>query len=222
MKLSYTDEMKQRFPERITGTLQLTSFINGGDFTPPINQFYRIATNRLCLAHEGEWPEIQAWRKAFTKMKLKPTQYRCAAEALLRRFRKEGELPQINPLIDLCNAISLAFGIPIAVFDLDCVSGDLMVRHARGNEVYQPFSGDIEYPDKGEVIFSDDADRAHARRWTNRQSGYSAIDHGSTTILIVAEAMHSTAQNDIPHLLDTLQGVLNNATSHPTIVRGRC
>ena len=40
-----------------------------------------------------------------------------ASESLLRRFRKEHALPQIHPLIDLCNALSLACAIPIAVFD---------------------------------------------------------------------------------------------------------
>jgi DNA/RNA-binding domain of Phe-tRNA-synthetase-like protein len=48
-------------------------------------------------------------------MGLKPTQYRCAAESLLRRYRKERFLPRIHPLVDLCNAISLAFAIPVAV-----------------------------------------------------------------------------------------------------------
>ncbi|HEY3906880.1 MAG TPA: hypothetical protein VGM14_23450 [Streptosporangiaceae bacterium] len=28
---------------------------------------------------------------------LKPTQYRCASESLLRRFRKEGSLPNLHP-----------------------------------------------------------------------------------------------------------------------------
>ncbi|WP_264830499.1 phenylalanine--tRNA ligase beta subunit-related protein, partial [Klebsiella michiganensis] len=67
---------------------------------------------------EGELPEIQAWRRAFSKMGLKPTQYRCASEQLLRRFRQDRALPEIHPLIDLCNAISMAFAIPIAVFDV--------------------------------------------------------------------------------------------------------
>ncbi len=51
-------------------------------------------------------------------MGLKPTKYRSAAEALLRRFRREGELPRLHSVIDLCNAMSLAFALPVAVFDL--------------------------------------------------------------------------------------------------------
>ena len=34
-----------------------------------------------------------------------------ASESLLRRFRKEGELPRIHPRIDLCNAASLTFAV---------------------------------------------------------------------------------------------------------------
>ena len=50
------------------------------------------ADARLARADEAVFPEIQAWRRAFSFMGLRPTQYRCAAEALLRRRRKEGAL----------------------------------------------------------------------------------------------------------------------------------
>jgi hypothetical protein len=56
-------------------------------------------------------------------MGLKPTQYRCASEASVRRFRNDGSLPLIHPLVDVCNAVSLAYAISIAVFDLDQVNG---------------------------------------------------------------------------------------------------
>jgi hypothetical protein len=34
---------------------------------------------------------------------------------------------------------------------------------ATGSEVYETFSGEIEYPEPGEIIFADTAGRAHAR-----------------------------------------------------------
>lgn len=138
-------------------------------------EFLRIARQRLVSGAESELPEIQAWRRAFAKMGLKPTQYRCAAESLLRRFRKEGSLPRLHPLVDLCNAASLAFAIPVAVFDVASIRGDLQVRYADGDEEYLTFSGQWERPAAGEVIFADEARRAHARRWSNRQSGLSAL-----------------------------------------------
>jgi len=91
---------------------------------------------------------------------------RCAAEAQLRCLRKEGSLPPLHPLVDLCNAMSAAYAIPAAVFDPAHVAGRLEVRYATGSEDYLAFSGEHERPDAGEVIFADQQDQVHARRCT--------------------------------------------------------
>jgi DNA/RNA-binding domain of Phe-tRNA-synthetase-like protein len=139
-------------------------------------------------------------------MGLKPTQYRCAAESLLRRLRKEGALPRLHPLVDVCNAVSLAFAIPVAVFDVSKITGALEVRYAAGDEDYLTFSGEVEHPGVHEVIFSDAAGQAHARRWSNRQSGLSAVRNPTAAALIVAEAMHGSAPSDMPELTTVLAG----------------
>ena len=54
------------------------------------------------------------------------------------------------------------------------------------------------------MIFADRAGQAHARRWTNRQSGRSAVSPGTSTVLIVAEALHDGAAVAIPELIETL------------------
>ena len=171
------------------------------------------AEARLATGPESELPEIQAWRRTFARMGIKPTQYRCAAESLLRRFRKEGALPRIHPLIDLCNAVSLAYAIPVAVLDVAKISDWLEVRYASGDEHYLTFSGEIEHPEVGEVTFVDATSRSHARRWTNRQSGYSAVRDATSTVLIVAEALHETAADDVAALTETIVDGLRGAWS---------
>jgi DNA/RNA-binding domain of Phe-tRNA-synthetase-like protein len=158
-------------------------------------------------------PEIQAWRRTFSKMGLKATQYRCASEALLRRFRQEKSLPSIHPLIDLCNALSLASAIPIAVFDVAKIADHLEVRYAAGDETYLTFSGETEHPQLREVIFGDGAGRAHARRWTNRQSAASAVRNETTAVLIVAEAMHASAAEDVRKLVADIATEINGVWS---------
>jgi DNA/RNA-binding domain of Phe-tRNA-synthetase-like protein len=101
--------------------------------------------------------------------------------------------------------VSIAYAIPIAVFDRDHVTGNLEVRQANGSERYLTFGGDAEHPDDGEVIFADDAGNAHARRWTNRQSGTSAVRDSTASVLIVAEAMHETAGEDVPRLTEAIR-----------------
>jgi DNA/RNA-binding domain of Phe-tRNA-synthetase-like protein len=213
MHFSHAREIWSDYPDLVPGVLHAEAITNAASVDLRISKFQAIAESRLATGPEGDFPEIQAWRRAFSKMGLKPTQYRCAAEALLRRFRKDKALPRIHPLIDLCNAVSLAFAIPIAVFDVSAIAGGLEVRHASGAETYLGFSGEIEHPDTGEVIFADEAGRAHARRWTHRQAAYSAVRRETAGVLIVAEALHETAAEDIGRLMAALAGEIGDAWS---------
>ena len=196
------------FPELVPGVVWADGVTPAADVAGGIARFSDIAQSRLAAAAESEFPEIQAWRRAFARMGLKPTQYRCASESLLRRFRKEGSLPSLHPLVDLCNAISLAYATPVAALDLTEIAGNLEVRYATGDEEYQTFAGEEEHPAPGEVIFADEAGYAHARRWTNRQSGRSAVRDCTASVLIVAEAQHASAPADMPHLIATIAAEL--------------
>jgi DNA/RNA-binding domain of Phe-tRNA-synthetase-like protein len=209
----HSDEMWEDFPALVPGVLFAQGITSGVPVSAQTAEFAEAASARLSAAPESEQPEIQAWRRAFSKMGLKPTQYRCASESLLRRFKKEGSLPHIHPLVDLCNAISLAYAIPVAVFDTAHVTGYLEVRRAAGNETYLAFSGTGENPEPQEVIFADGAGRAHARRWTNRQSAYSAVQDTTSSVVIVAEALHESALADIERLVGTVAGALKTAWS---------
>jgi DNA/RNA-binding domain of Phe-tRNA-synthetase-like protein len=200
----HSNEIWRDFPQLVPGVLVAEGVSGDVSVDDRVARFGAIAASRLATGSEAELPEIQAWRRAFSRMGLEPTRYRCAAEALLRRFRKEGSLPQIHPLIDLCNAISLAFAVPVAAFDASKIAEYVEVRNATGHETYTAFSGETESPDAGEVIFADGAGRAHARRWTNRQSGYSAVRDTTTDVLIVAEAMHDSAEADVARLTATI------------------
>ncbi len=204
IQFRYAPEIRSRFPQLRSRALLVDGVSAKADPSAGIAKLVAIADDRLAAASEGEFPEIQAWRRAFTAMGLKPTQCRCASEALLRRYRKEGSLPALHPVIDLCNAASLAFAIPIAVFDTNRITGMMTVQLAHGDEIYETFGGEIEYPQPGEIVFADDIGRAHARRWTNRQSGWSAVRPETTQALIVSEALHETADNDNAALMSSL------------------
>ncbi|MGI6855421.1 B3/B4 domain-containing protein [Mesorhizobium sp. 1B3] len=210
MQFSHSSDIWEEFPELSAGVLHVQGITPYADVGPSVNRFNEIARSRLAGGPESELPEIQAWRRIFSRMGLKPTQYRCASEALLRRFRQDGSLPRIHPMVDLCNAVSLAFAIPVAAIDLANVTAFLQVRHAAGNEEYMTFSGEIERPEPREVVFADGAGKAHARRWTNRQSGLSAVRKDTSSVLIVAEAVHATASADVARLIATLAEALKS------------
>ena len=201
MDFQHSGEIWRDFPELVAGVLFADGITQDVSAADRVAKLTAIASSRLAKATESELPEIRAWRGAFTRMRLKPTQYRCASEALLRRLRKDGALPRLHPLVDVCNAASAAFAIPVAVFDVAKIAGHLQVRYAIGDEDYLTLSGQHEHPDPHEVIFADQARRVHARRWTNRQSGLSAVQDSTAAVLIVAEAMHDSASSDMPQVI---------------------
>jgi DNA/RNA-binding domain of Phe-tRNA-synthetase-like protein len=72
------------------------------------------------------------------------------------------------------------------------------------------------------VIFADQARHVHARRWTSRQSGLSALQDSTAAVLVVADAMHDRASSDVPQLIAAIADELNaiwSTTPVTTVLR---
>jgi DNA/RNA-binding domain of Phe-tRNA-synthetase-like protein len=215
MYFQHSHTIWEAFPTLAAGLLALDDVSPAMQLAGRGAPYVERAQARLAGATESELAEIQAWRRAFSQMGLKPTQYRSAAEALLRRLRREGSLPTLHPLVDLCNALSAAWALPVAVLDLDQIAGFVEVRHADGDERYTAWSGEVEHPDAGEVIFADAGRTVHARRWTFRQSRQSTVGDQTRRALIVSEGLHASAASDVAALIKTLYSELVGAGYTP-------
>ena len=80
MYFRHSNEMWSEFPELVPGVLFVEGITADVAVTDRVNRYYATAAERLTQGSESEMPEIQAWRRSFSKMGLKPTQYRCASE----------------------------------------------------------------------------------------------------------------------------------------------
>jgi DNA/RNA-binding domain of Phe-tRNA-synthetase-like protein len=92
----------------------------------------------------------------------------------------------------------------VAALDVTRIAWPLQVRFAQGTEHYSGIGGDDEAPELGEVSFVDAEGQAHARRWTHRQSGNSAVRETTSDALIVMEAVHPAARGDVDRLSHAL------------------
>lgn len=203
MNFQHHPDIWRRFPQLNACAVWATGIHPNAQAEAALEPLLGQARERIKQAggSEGQISSIQAWRRGFSQLGLKPTQYRCAAESLLRRLRQDGDLPRIFQLVDTLNALSLAHAIPIAVFDLERLQGNLEVRLATGTERFINLSNEEESPELGEVVFVDDTGHAHARRWCHRQSARSAVAPSTNEVLIVAEALHDSASHDIAKLI---------------------
>jgi DNA/RNA-binding domain of Phe-tRNA-synthetase-like protein len=208
----YDPAILDRYPNVVGGVILARGVSNGP--TPPALQEAYAAEQAATIARIGttplsQLPSLSAWRAAFRAFGLDPTQYRCAAEALLRRLTKAGSIPNLNALVDLGNLASIRYALPVAVFDLRAATGPVTVRFADGTENFTRLGqNEAEHPVPGEVIFCDEADLVSARRWCWSQSAQSAARDDATTVLITVEAQHPNARADIEAALRDLLALL--------------
>ena len=166
------------------------------------------------LARIGSTPlseieSINAWRRAFRAFGANPTKYRSAAEALLRRLTKKGNIPSITGLVDMANLVSIRYALPVAAFNTQSVEGAITVHYADGSERFTPLGQEeAEHPAEGEVVFSDENRLVVARRWCWRQSAESAAGPDTTRAVITVEAQHPDGRRDVEQAVGDLLGLL--------------
>jgi DNA/RNA-binding domain of Phe-tRNA-synthetase-like protein len=220
-RFGYQPDVVGRFPGTVGGVIHAVGVSNPAAAPGLAAAFLAEQSairERLAGTPLSELPTLAAWRSVFRGFGVDPTQYRSAAEALLRRLIKQGELPAISTLVDLANLVSIRYALPVAVFDLREVSGGLTVRFARGDEAWADLgASETAHPESGEVIFADDADAVSARRWCWRQSRSSAAREDSSEILVTVEGHHASAAVDVAAALDDLAALLR-AHGSPSIL----
>ena len=204
----YSPDLLARYPHVVGGVLLAADLRNGP--TPPALLDAYQAEQRATLARIGDTPlsqieSLAAWRGVFRGFGVDPTQYRGAAEALLRRLTKKGDIPSINTLVDIGNLVSIRYALPVALFDTRALHGSITVRFADGAERYTTLGErEVEHPEPGEVIFSDETGLVSARRWCWRQSEQSAVQPDTIAALITVEAHHAHGRRDVEAALHDL------------------
>ncbi len=197
----YDKDILARYPALTSAIVVGSGLTNGA--TPAALQAEYLAeqaasNQRLGDTSFGEVPSLAAWRSAFRQFGVEPTKYRCAAEALLRRLRKSGDIPFINTLVDIGNLVSIRYGLPVAVIDREAVSGTITIHFADGSETYVELGQEaVIHPEVGEVVFTDETKTILARRWCWRQSESSAATENTANILVTIEAQHAGSRDDV-------------------------
>src|SRR5713101_9701641 len=204
----YHPDILARYPGIAGGVILAQGMTNVP--TPKDLQAAFHAEQQATLQRIGTTPlsqveSLAAWRSAFRSFDVDPTQYRSAAEALLRRLTKKGDIPSINLLVDLGNLVSIRYALPVAVFDTHTLHGAVTVHFADGSERYTTLGQDeVEHPEPGEVVFSDETKLVIARRWCWRQSEDSAANAETRNAIITVEAHHAEGHQDVEAALNDL------------------
>ena len=126
--------------------------------------------------------QIIPYRNAFQKLGFNPNKFAPSVEALITRILKGGQIPNINNVVDLANAISIKYILPIGAHDIDLVQDDIKVRFSMNGDTFVPFgAAQPETLETGELVYASGS-KIKTRRWIWRQSEQGKITEKSTNI----------------------------------------
>ena len=84
----------------------------------------------------AEIPGLQEARHLYKSFGMDPSRHRPSSESLLRRVLKGKDLYRISNVVDCCNLASLEFLLPVGMYDLARVDGDVVLRIGKSGEQY--------------------------------------------------------------------------------------
>jgi DNA/RNA-binding domain of Phe-tRNA-synthetase-like protein len=102
-----------------------------------------------------ESAQVLATRAGYKALGKDPARYRGSAEALLRRVIAGKGLPQINVVVDVINLVTVESRLPVGLYDLAQVRGDLVFRAGRAGETYKGI-GKYDLNLEGLPVFCDE------------------------------------------------------------------
>lgn len=124
-------------------------------FTSELDLLEKEIQQKFINSAPSENDIISATRKMYRSAGWEPTKYRPSSEALVRRLIKGNGLYSINNVVDFANLVSAKFHIPLGLYDLAKICGDIIFDIGKEGEVYEGLSKPIIHA-QGKLILRDD------------------------------------------------------------------
>lgn len=170
-------------------------------------------------AHLSDWDEV------FKAFGAKPKRTPCSASALRKRVLKDGSLPSLDPVVDIYNAVSIRYAIPVGGENFSAYSGAPRLTLADGSEPFDTFKEGqpmVEHPEPGEVIWRDGLG-VTCRRWNWRQGIRTRLDSQAQSMWFILESLPSmplaALEEAGKELVNNLQRLMPGATAQVQLLK---
>ena len=203
----------EKLPDYCLGVVTVEGFDNSrGD--PRIAQMLDDAAADFAARHAGEnvreLPGVKACREAFQTLGMNPNKFMVSIEALAKRVQKNAALPHIGPLVDLGNAFSLNFEVPMGAHDIDRMEeSGIEVRFAGTDDHFQPMGEEaLEDVPAGELVYVS-GHTVKTRRWLWRQSEDGKITEETSHVFFPIDGFADVNLADVQRAADGLAAFLS-------------
>lgn len=168
--------------------------------TAPHLPLWRVAEQQVLDSVAGnvaDHPRIGPWREACRRFGAKPSEHRRSTEAMVRRVVQPGEMPSINPLVNIANILSLCHLLPTGVHSLGLEHEALELRAALPQDMFTPAdSKPVESPPAGEIVFAT-GHTVMTRRWTWRQAQGTQTLADTTQVFFSIDGLPPCSEDEV-------------------------
>ena len=149
-------------------------------------------------------PVVAVWRDAFKLFKKKKGN-RASIEALLARVDKGNYVGRINPLVDIYNAASLTYALPVGGENLDSFVGDLRLTITEGGDEFFALGDEQNNPTlPGELCYLDDAG-AVCRCWNWRDGQRTMLTGETRNAFLIIESVDTSRHEDLLKIMEYIK-----------------
>ena len=150
------------------------------------------------------------YREGFQKVGINPNKFQCSVEAMVNSISKGRDVPHINPLVNLNNAISLKYTLPMGTHNLGLSDSDVELRFATADDTFTPMGSDTpEKLEEDELVYVVD-NKVRTRRWAWRQSREGMIDKDTSYVFFPIDGFKGFNDDKINEAIKELEEVLQN------------
>lgn len=163
MKFKISQEVLEKFPNLIVYIPLIYGFDNTKGREESIKLMRECENSLRKDFHSVEEiikdPRIASYFDVFKKFGANPLKTKPTHFALAKRVLEGKELPDINPLVNIYNALSIKYLTPFGGEDLNTLYGDFVLDFSDGNEHWKGINEEFgKNPPKGSLIWKDDFD----------------------------------------------------------------
>ncbi|MGG2056492.1 phenylalanine--tRNA ligase beta subunit-related protein [Lysinibacillus pakistanensis] len=208
MDISINQSLLTQHPELKFGIIHYTKIV--------VAESPQMIKGRMQLYQENLYLEMQEnpvtqregiaeWRRLWKKLGADPNRYRHSAESLMRRISKQNYLTPYHSGVDLNNFFSLQYEIPVGLYDVDKLQGNIEIALGNEDTGYEGLNG--RFNSLNNILYSYDAEGAFGSPFVD--SKRTSISEETTEALQIFYLRPSLTEENATKLLASAGKMFN-------------
>jgi len=153
-------------------------------------------------------PILAGFRELHSKIGKSNRRFPAASESLIGYFLSKGEIPAINPIVDIYNMLSLDSRLSLGAHDTDKVDGNIVLRLTDGSERFVPLGATEPVAvTSGEYCYIDDANDILCRL-EHKQVEKTKVTDRTNSCFFIIQGNASTPASLLEKTTNRLAGLL--------------